>query len=100
MAQADQAAMQESNAKVLDSMNELSPDDSTPTLDSVRAKIEKRYTDALGAQELMQGTGTVNIQDFSKADTELKASSRLAEIRADMAKKKELDAAPDADAEK
>lgn len=100
MAQADQAAMQESNAKVLDSMNELSPDDSTPTLDSVRAKIEKRYTDALGAQELMQGTGNVNIQDFSKADTELKASSRLAEIRADMAKKKELDAAPDVDAEK
>ncbi len=37
LAQADQAAMQEQNAKVMDSLNELKPDGSTPTLDSVRS---------------------------------------------------------------
>ena len=54
-AQADQAAMQEKNAQAIDSMNQLNPDDSVPTLDSVRAKIEKRYADALGAQAIHDG---------------------------------------------
>ncbi|PIS60641.1 hypothetical protein AZH46_06160 [Corynebacterium striatum] len=90
LAQADQAAMQEQNAKVMDSMNELKPDGSTPTLDSVRAKIEKRYTDALGAQELHQVSGGDRIQEITAAGNDLKAASRLDEIRAEMAKQKEL----------
>src|SRR5699024_5792346 len=51
MAQADQATMQEMNAETLSSMDNLTPDGNSPTLDSVRAKIEKRYSNALGAQE-------------------------------------------------
>lgn len=93
LAQADQAKMQEQNSKMLDSMNELTPDDSTPTLDAVRAKIEKRYTDALGAQELIQGTGAANLQEFNAQSTDMKATARLEELRAQMKQPKELNAA-------
>ena len=97
-AQADQAAMQEKNAEAMDSMNELKPDDSTPTLDSVRAKIEKRYADALGAQELNQASGGDRIQEIAAAGHDMRATSRLDEIRAEMAgeaKNKELEAGED-----
>ncbi len=91
LSQADQAAMQEKNAQALDSMNELTPDDSTPTLDGVRAKIEKRYADALGAQELHRASGGDRIQEIAAAGHDMAASSRLEEIRAEMAKSKELE---------
>lgn len=94
MAQADQAAMQEQTTKTLDSMNELTPDGDVPTLDSVRAKIEKRYSDALGAQELHQATGGDRIQEIAAAGADMKASARLDEIRASMAKDKQLTAGP------
>lgn len=95
--QADQAAMQEANAKTMDSFNQLNPDDSTPTLDAVRAKIEKRYTDALGAQELLEGTVGQHIQEIANADSNLAATARLQEIRAQMNSPKEI-AAGEADA--
>ncbi len=94
LSQADQAAMQEKNAEALNSMNELKPDDSTPTLDSVRAKIEKRYADALGAQELHQAAGGSRIQEITAAGHDMAATSRLDEIRAEMAKSKELESSP------
>ena len=94
LSQADQAAMQEKNAEALDSMNELKPDESTPTLDSVRAKIEKRYADALGAQELHQAAGGSRIQEISAAGHDMAAASRLDEIRAEMAKNKEIEGSP------
>ncbi|KKO78201.1 MULTISPECIES: PspA/IM30 family protein [unclassified Corynebacterium] len=94
LSQADQAAMQEKNAEALNSMNELKPDDSTPTLDSVRAKIEKRYADALGAQELHQAAGGSRIQEITAAGHDMAATSRLDEIRAEMAKSKELENSP------
>lgn len=98
MAQADQAALQETTAATLDSMGQFTADDSTPTLDAVRAKIEKRYTDALGAQELIQGTGAAQIQEYAQAATDMKASSRLEEIRAQMKQQKSLEAGDAADA--
>src|SRR5699024_1038849 len=64
MAQADQATMQEMNAEALSSMDDLTPDGSTPTLDSVRAKIEKRYSNALGAQELYHASGKPHPRSF------------------------------------
>ena len=94
LSQADQAAMQEKNAEALNSMNELKPDDSTPTLDSVRAKIEKRYADALGGQELHQAAGGSRIQEISAAGHDMAATSRLDEIRAEMAKNKEIEGSP------
>ena len=90
-AQADQAEMQEKNARAIDSMNQLDPDDSVPTLDAVRAKIEKRYADALGAQELQQATGGDRISEIQAAGADMKATARLDAIRAEMQQKKELE---------
>lgn len=83
-AQADQAAMQESTTRAMDTMNELRPDDNVPTLDSVREKIERRYADALGAQELTQHSVNDRMAEISQAGTDLRASERLAEIRASL----------------
>src|SRR5690625_8016654 len=54
IAQADQATMQEMNAEALSSMDDLTPEGSTPTLDSARAKIETRNSNAIGAHEHYQ----------------------------------------------
>lgn len=83
-AQADQAAMQESTTRAMDTMNELRPDDNVPTLDSVREKIERRYADALGAQELTQHSVSDRMAEISQAGNDLRASERLAEIRASL----------------
>ncbi|QGU08604.1 PspA/IM30 family protein [Corynebacterium occultum] len=83
-AQADQAAMQETATEAMDSMNALKPDTSVPTLDGVREKIERRYADALGAQELTQSTVGDRMAEIQAAGTDMKASARLAEIRAQM----------------
>ncbi|HJD78468.1 MAG TPA: PspA/IM30 family protein [Corynebacterium pollutisoli] len=84
-AQADQAAMQETATRAMDSMQELRPDGNVPTLDSVREKIERRYADALGAQELTQHSVNDRMAEIASAGTDMKASARLAEIRASMA---------------
>ncbi len=83
-AQADQAAMQEKSAEAMDSMRQFNTDDSVPTLDSVREKIEKRYSTALGAQELSQAGGADRMQEITTAGRDMKASARLDEIRATM----------------
>src|SRR5699024_4582319 len=90
MAQADQATMQEMNAEALSSMDDLTPDGSTPTLDSVRAKIEKRYSNALGAQELYHASGGSRIQEALESTEDMRAKSRLDEIRASMSGNKQL----------
>lgn len=90
-AQADQAAMQETATRTMDSMQELRPDDSVPTLDAVREKIERRYADALGAQELTQSSVHDRISEIAAAGTDMKASARLAEIRAAMSTDSQAD---------
>ena len=99
MAQADQAEMQEKNSQALDSMNELTPDGDTPTLDSVRAKIEKRYTDALGAQELYQDSAGAHMQEIAASGTDMKAAARLDEIRASMNSGKQVESGAETTAE-
>lgn len=85
LAQADQAKMQEANAAAVDSMNQLgAADDNVPTLDAMREKIERRYADALGAQELTQNTVTDRMAEISSAGRDMAAASKLEEIRASM----------------
>ncbi|AKK12124.1 PspA/IM30 family protein [Corynebacterium uterequi] len=85
LAQADQAAMQEQSAKAMDQLNQFGgQDDSVPNLDAVRDKIERRYADALGAQELTQNTVTDRMAEIASAGTDIAAASKLAEIRASM----------------
>lgn len=83
-AQADQAAMQEKTSEAMDSLQQVKPNDDVPTLDSVREKIEQRYSNALGAQELAKDNSADRMQEISAAGRDMKAESRLQEIRASM----------------
>ena len=80
--QADQAKMQETASKTLQSMQGISEDPNVPTLDSVREKIEGRYANALGAQELAESSQAGRMAEISTRDAA--ADMRLAEIRAQM----------------
>ena len=85
-AQADQAAMQEKTAQAMDELQTFSGNDNVPTLEGVREKIERRYANALGAQELAENSVQDRMQEISTNSTDLAAVSKLEEIRASMAK--------------
>ncbi|MEJ5928583.1 PspA/IM30 family protein [Corynebacterium sp. H128] len=89
-AQADQASMQDKVSQSMDTINQFGKDDSVPTLDDVRAKIERRYANALGAQELAESTMSDRMAEIQSAGSDLKANARLEEIRAQMNAGKEL----------
>lgn len=89
--QVKQTKMQEASAKAMDQITALDPDRDVPSLDQVREKIERRYADALGAQELMHNTMGDRIQEIDAAGADMRASAKLEEIRAQM--RGQLDAA-------
>lgn len=91
--QAKQAKMHEASAKTLDNLT-LTEDGSTPTLDQVRDKIERRYANALGAQELMESDVHARVAEIESGASDLATHSRLDQIRAELAaeKAKELEA--------
>ncbi len=82
--QIDQAKMQEQTAQTMGTIGQIGADGNVPTLDGVREKIERRYANALGAQELAQGSMTDRMAEIESAGTDVAASNRLAEIRASM----------------
>lgn len=82
--QADQAAMQETATQAMDTMGTFKQDDSVPTLDAVREKIERRYADALGAQELTQSSVGGHMAEIQSSGTDMKAAARLEELRAEL----------------
>lgn len=85
MAQADQAEMQKKSSEAMTSIDaSLAPSENVPTLDSVRDKIERRYADALGQQELLGNTVDDRMAEVAAAGTDTKATARLDEIRASM----------------
>lgn len=85
MAQADQADMQQKSSEAMQSINtSLAPDNAVPTLDGVRDKIERRYAEALGQQELLGNTVNDRISEIASAGTDMKASAKLDEIRASL----------------
>lgn len=95
--QIDQAKMQEQTAKTVDTINQFGGSDDVPTLDGVREKIERRYANALGAQELAQGSMSDRMAEIESTGTDAAATSRLAEIRASLSgnsTRKALDDAP------
>lgn len=81
--QADQAKMQEQTSAALDGVRSASKS-SGPSLDEVREKIESRYANALGAQELAGDSVDGKMAEIESSMTDFKASSRLEEIRAQM----------------
>jgi phage shock protein A len=84
LSQLEQAKMQESVAKSLESVGTLSAPGTTPTLDEVRDKIEKRYAVALGRADLAQGSVEGRRLEVQKATLDMAGSARLEEIRASM----------------
>ncbi|WP_087116817.1 PspA/IM30 family protein [Corynebacterium urinipleomorphum] len=83
--QADQAKMQEQTAQTMDTIGQFKTDDSVPTLDGVREKIERRYATALGQQELSESGVNGVMAEIETGQTDVATSSKLAEIRAAMA---------------
>lgn len=83
-AQVDQANMQEATNQAMDNLGELAVDGSVPSLDKVRAKIEQRYANAMGANELVSDSYHGRMAEIESAGSDLAARSRLDQIRAEM----------------
>ncbi|MDO5075727.1 PspA/IM30 family protein [Corynebacterium sp.] len=85
LSQLEQAKMQEKVSESLKSMNSITANGSSPNLDQVREKIERRYANALGQAELAQGSVQGRMAEIEQAGVQLAGHSRLEQIRAQMA---------------
>ncbi|MFI6132307.1 MULTISPECIES: PspA/IM30 family protein [unclassified Micromonospora] len=85
LSQLEQAKMQESVAKSLESMSSLTAPASTPSLDEVRDRIERRYATAMGRAELAGNSVEGRMLEIQKATLDSAGSSRLEQIRSSMA---------------
>lgn len=84
LSQLEQAKMQEKVSESLQSMSSITSG-STPNLDQVRDKIEKRYANALGEAELAQNSVQGRMAEVESAGVQMAGHSRLEQIRAEMA---------------
>jgi phage shock protein A len=85
LSQLEQAKMQETVAKSLESMSSLSAPGNTPSLDEVRDKIEQRYANAMGRAELASNSVEGRMLEVQKSSLDMAGTSRLEQIRASMA---------------
>ncbi len=85
LSQLEQAKMQETVARSLESMSSLAAPGTTPSLEEVRDKIERRYATALGRADLASSSVEGRRLDVQKATLDLAGSTRLEEIRRSMA---------------
>ena len=83
MSQLDQAKMQEQLNKAMSSLSDT-VDQSAPSLDQVRAKIESRYAKAIGTSELSGQTVETRMLEVQQAALGAEARSRLDVIKAQM----------------
>jgi phage shock protein A len=93
LSQLEQAKMQETVARSLESMSQMSAPGTTPSLEEVRDKIERRYAIALGRADLAQSSVEGRRLEVQKATLDMAGVSRLEEIRASMAR--EVEGTPD-----
>ena len=85
LSQLEQAKMQEQVSASLQSMDStLATPGSTPSLDAVREKIERRYANALGAAELAGNSVQGRMMEVQQASVQMAGHSRLEQIRASM----------------
>ncbi len=84
LSQLDQAKMQEQIASSLQSMSALNAPGTTPTLNEVRDKIEKRYANALGAAELSKNSVQGRMLEVEKSTLDMAGAARLDQLRAQM----------------
>ncbi|MER7332395.1 MULTISPECIES: PspA/IM30 family protein [unclassified Micromonospora] len=85
LSQLEQAKMQESVARSLESMSALTAPASTPSLDEVRDRIEQRYATAMGRAELAGNSVEGRMLEIQKATLDSAGSARLEQIRSSMA---------------
>jgi phage shock protein A len=84
LSQLEQAKMQETVARSLESMSQLSAPGTTPSLEEVREKIERRYATALGRADLANNSVEGRRLEVQKATLDMAGANRLEEIRASM----------------
>ncbi|WKD61417.1 PspA/IM30 family protein [Corynebacterium ciconiae DSM 44920] len=84
LSQLEQAKMQEKVTESLESMNSLAAGGSTPNLDQVREKIERRYSNALGRAELAENSVQGRMAEVEAAGVQMAGHSRLEQIRSEM----------------
>ncbi|MEH0981272.1 PspA/IM30 family protein [Micromonospora sp. CPCC 205556] len=94
LSQLEQAKMQESVARSLESMSSTTAPGNTPSLDEVRDRIERRYANAMGRAELAGNSVEGRMLEVQKSSLDSAGSSRLEQIRASMAGE-QLAGAPD-----
>jgi len=94
LSQLEQAKMQETVARSLESMSATAAPGNVPSLDEVREKIERRYANAMGRAELASNSVEGRMLEVQKSTLDMAGSSRLEQIRASMAGEK-LAAAPE-----
>jgi phage shock protein A len=105
LSQLEQAKMQETVAKSLESMSSLAAPGNTPSLDEVREKIERRYANAMGRAELASNSVEGRMLEVQRSTLDMAGASRLDQIRASMAGEQlaaaparpQVEAAPQAD---
>ena len=85
LSQLEQAKMQETVAKSLESMSSLTAPGNTPSLDEVRDKIERRYANAMGRADLASNSVEGRMLEVQKSTLDMAGQSRLEQIRASMA---------------
>jgi phage shock protein A len=84
LSQLEQAKMQEQVSASLRSMSEIAAPGTTPSLDEVRDKIERRYANAMGSAELAQNSVQGRMMEVQQASVQMAGHSRLEQIRASM----------------
>jgi phage shock protein A len=87
LSQLEQARMQETIARSLESMSSLAAPGNTPSLDDVRERIERRYANAMGRAELAGNSVEGRMLEVQKS---MAGASRLDQIRQSM----QVEAAP------
>jgi len=84
LSQLEQAKMQEQAANSLRQMSELSAPGSTPSLEDVRDKIERRYANAIGQAELAQNSVQGRMLEVQESTIDMAGQNRLEQIRASL----------------
>jgi phage shock protein A len=85
LSQLEQAKMQETVARSLESMSSLTAPGNTPSLDEVRDKIERRYANAMGRADLASNSVEGRMLEVQKSTLDMAGQSRLEQIRASLA---------------
>ncbi|SNT64851.1 Phage shock protein A [Asanoa hainanensis] len=89
LSQLEQARMQETVARSLESMSSLTAaPGNTPSFDEVRERIERRYANAMGRAELASNSVEGRMLEVQRSTLDMAGADRLEQIRASMAGEK------------